>query len=123
MGSRTVGVQRQYTGTAGRIENAQVAVYLTYAAGPRTDASPLATTPEHSETICYASTWMQQACCNIDGALSCQNGPRSTAVGPRSARLPGGSAAADNSNVQVHQVGNPVQFRHYAGLSHFGYEL
>ncbi len=31
-GSRTVGVQRQYTGTAGRIENSQVAVYLTYAA-------------------------------------------------------------------------------------------
>jgi SRSO17 transposase len=30
-GSRTVGVQRQYTGTAGRVENAQVAVYLTYA--------------------------------------------------------------------------------------------
>jgi SRSO17 transposase len=29
-GSHTVGVQRQYTGTAGRIENAQVAVYLTY---------------------------------------------------------------------------------------------
>ncbi len=27
-GVRTVGVQRQYTGTAGRIENAQVAVYL-----------------------------------------------------------------------------------------------
>ena len=27
-GSHTVGVQRQYTGTAGRIENAQVAVYL-----------------------------------------------------------------------------------------------
>ena len=31
-GERSVGVQRQYTGTAGRIENAQVAVYLTYAA-------------------------------------------------------------------------------------------
>ena len=30
-GSHTVGVQRQYTGTAGRTENAQVAVYLTYA--------------------------------------------------------------------------------------------
>jgi SRSO17 transposase len=30
-GVSTVGVQRQYTGTAGRIENAQVAVYLTYA--------------------------------------------------------------------------------------------
>ena len=32
-GDLTVGVQRQYTGTAGRIENAQVAVYLTYATG------------------------------------------------------------------------------------------
>jgi SRSO17 transposase len=31
-GCRTVGVQRQYTGTAGRIENSQVAVYLTYSA-------------------------------------------------------------------------------------------
>jgi len=31
-GVHTVGVQRQYTGTAGRIENSQVAVYLTYAA-------------------------------------------------------------------------------------------
>ncbi len=30
-GSNTVGVQRQYTGTAGRIENAQVAVFATYA--------------------------------------------------------------------------------------------
>jgi SRSO17 transposase len=30
-GSRTVGVQRQYSGTAGRTENCQVAVYLAYA--------------------------------------------------------------------------------------------
>jgi SRSO17 transposase len=30
-GTATAGVQRQYTGTAGRIENAQVAVYLTCA--------------------------------------------------------------------------------------------
>jgi SRSO17 transposase len=30
-GQLTVGTQRQYTGTAGRIENAQVAVYLAYA--------------------------------------------------------------------------------------------
>ncbi len=34
-GTHTVGVQRQYTGTAGRIENAQVAVYLVYAGLPR----------------------------------------------------------------------------------------
>jgi SRSO17 transposase len=32
-GHATVGVQRQYTGTAGQIENSQVAVYLTYATG------------------------------------------------------------------------------------------
>ena len=30
-GAGTVGVQRQYSGTAGRVENAQVAVYLVYA--------------------------------------------------------------------------------------------
>ncbi len=30
-GTCTAGVQRQYTGTAGRVENSQVAVYLTYA--------------------------------------------------------------------------------------------
>lgn len=30
-GTHTVGVQRQYTGTAGRIENSQVAVYLVFA--------------------------------------------------------------------------------------------
>jgi hypothetical protein len=30
-GAHTVGVQRQYTSTAGRVENAQVAVYLVYA--------------------------------------------------------------------------------------------
>ena len=31
-GAATAGVQRQYTGTAGRIENSQVAVYLSYSA-------------------------------------------------------------------------------------------
>jgi len=30
-GSHTVGVQRQYTGTASKVDNAQVAVYLAYA--------------------------------------------------------------------------------------------
>ncbi|MFI5952842.1 IS701 family transposase [Cryptosporangium sp. NPDC051539] len=38
-GTHTAGVQRQYTGTAGRIENAQVAVYLTYA-GTSTTGAP-----------------------------------------------------------------------------------
>jgi SRSO17 transposase len=35
-GTATVGTQRQYTGTAGRTENAQVAVYLAYAAAAGT---------------------------------------------------------------------------------------
>ena len=35
-GSHTVGVQRQDTGTAGKIDNAQVAVYLAYAPRPGT---------------------------------------------------------------------------------------
>lgn len=33
-GTATVAVQRQYTGTAGRIENSQVAVFLAYATLP-----------------------------------------------------------------------------------------
>jgi SRSO17 transposase len=44
-GVRTVGVQRQYTGTAGRIENAQVAVYLTYASAGDTDRREQAGVP------------------------------------------------------------------------------
>ena len=30
-GSKSVGVQRQYSGTVGRIENCQIGVFLTYA--------------------------------------------------------------------------------------------
>ena len=37
-GTATAGVQRQYTGTAGRVENAQVAVYLAYAGTGRARA-------------------------------------------------------------------------------------
>ncbi|WP_324614641.1 IS701 family transposase [Streptomyces sp. NRRL WC-3618] len=32
-GTKTAGVQRQYTGTAGRVENAQVSVHLSYGSG------------------------------------------------------------------------------------------
>jgi SRSO17 transposase len=58
----TVGVQRQYTGTAGRIENAQVAVYLVYSAAhghaavdralyvPRSWTTPTAAGPPASPT-------------------------------------------------------------------------
>ena len=33
-GNQSVGVQRQYSGTAGRIENCRIGVFLTYAAAP-----------------------------------------------------------------------------------------
>jgi SRSO17 transposase len=46
-GACTVGVQRQYTGTAGRIENAQVAVYLTCAAREGTRSSTGRCTFQH----------------------------------------------------------------------------
>jgi len=32
MKTKSVGVKRQYSGTAGRIENCQIGVFLTYAA-------------------------------------------------------------------------------------------
>ncbi|GAA1035826.1 hypothetical protein GCM10009566_01090 [Streptomyces murinus] len=38
-GTHTVAVQRQYTGTAGRIENSQIAVFLV-CAGERGHAAP-----------------------------------------------------------------------------------
>ena len=39
-GRRSAGVQRQYTGTAGKITNCQVGVFLAYA-GPRSGARVL----------------------------------------------------------------------------------
>ena len=42
--SHSVGLQRQYTSTAGRIENSQVAVYLSYA----TDAGHAPSSPSRS---------------------------------------------------------------------------
>lgn len=39
-GTETVGTRRQYTGTAGRVENAQVAVYLTGTAARRPGCPP-----------------------------------------------------------------------------------
>jgi SRSO17 transposase len=32
-GTKSVGVKRQYSGTAGRIENCQIGVFLAYASG------------------------------------------------------------------------------------------
>ena len=43
-GTATAGVQRQYTGTAGRIENAQVAVYISYTSRPATRRSTASST-------------------------------------------------------------------------------
>jgi SRSO17 transposase len=56
-GTQTVGVQRQYTGTAGRVENAQVAVYLVYA----TDAGHAVVDRE----MCLPRSW-------TDGPARCR---------------------------------------------------
>jgi SRSO17 transposase len=45
-GVRSAGVQRQYSGTAGRTENCQIGVFLAYATGRRRTASaPISTPP------------------------------------------------------------------------------
>ena len=46
-------MQRQYTGTAGRIENAQIAVYLTY--------TWMAPGPSRSQIACSAAGSVQEA--------------------------------------------------------------
>jgi SRSO17 transposase len=44
-GRHSVGVQRQYTGTAGRIENAQASVFLAYAKQWQQTGRTVASTP------------------------------------------------------------------------------
>ena len=39
-GNKSVGVQRQYSGTAGRIENCQIGVFLTYASAQGRTLNP-----------------------------------------------------------------------------------
>jgi SRSO17 transposase len=46
-GTKSVGVKRQYSGTAGRIENCQIGVFLTYAA-------PEGTCSWTANSICHA---------------------------------------------------------------------
>lgn len=71
--TRSAGVQRQYTGTAGRIENAQVAVYLTYAA-PRGHALV-------DRELYLPESWTSEAercqAAGIPRALSSRPSPRS----------------------------------------------
>jgi SRSO17 transposase len=49
-GDLTVGTQRHYTGTAGRIENAQVAVYLAYTTAGRRSSTGRSTCPRRGPT-------------------------------------------------------------------------
>ena len=44
-GDKSVGVQRQYSGTAGRIENCQIGVFLAYAVSQGQDAAGPGTVP------------------------------------------------------------------------------
>jgi hypothetical protein len=55
-GTHTVRVQRQYTGTAGKVDNAQVAVYLAYATRPGTGSST-------GNCTCPSSGWPTGGAC------------------------------------------------------------
>ncbi len=89
-GMHSVGVQRQYTGTAGRIENAQVAVYLTYAA-PRghalIDRAPVCATllGRGSRSLRWRRNPLRQAMFRDQTrTCPCAAGPRCRREGPRS---------------------------------------
>jgi SRSO17 transposase len=74
-GTATVGVQRQYTGTAGRIKNAQVAVYLVYA----TDAGHGVIDRElylPRAWTCNPERWRRPACPTMCGLRPSQPWPR-----------------------------------------------
>lgn len=68
-GSASVGTQRQYTGTAGRIENAQVAVFLAYAS-------------EHGYTLIDRKIYLPR-CWTDDPARCAAAGYPSTRGSPR----------------------------------------
>lgn len=87
-GTATVGVQRQYTGTAGRIENSQVAVYLALRAGrPRRcrcryfpsrrygpvclGPPPDAEFPRASQTVVIVPRKGSRAVCGRDDTMRC----------------------------------------------------
>ena len=75
-GTATVGVQRQYTGTAGRIENAQVAVYLTYASAKGHALMDRALYLPRCWTAATAIAWPQRACPGTSGSRPSPPWPR-----------------------------------------------
>ena len=88
-GTRSAGVARQYSGTAGRIENCQIGVFLTYAtAAGRTSWTGSCTCPRHgprtgpgarrpASVLMWGSrpnrNW-RWSCCNGPGTTGCRRG-------------------------------------------------
>jgi SRSO17 transposase len=56
-GTASVGVKRQYTGTAGRIDNAQVAVYVGLKHETSSCMSPSVKASSSSSGSCITSRW------------------------------------------------------------------
>jgi SRSO17 transposase len=95
-GRHSVGVQRQYTGTAGRIENAQVGVFLTYAS-------------RHGHTLIDRRVYLPESWTGDRGRLQQAGVPDDIAFATRSqlaenmiraaleARVPARWAAADEA--------------------------
>ena len=55
-GTRSAGVARQYSGTAGRIENSQIGVFLTYAY--KLDGDTLSLTQQRNQHGPFATPFM-----------------------------------------------------------------
>ncbi|CUM36431.1 transposase [Streptomyces venezuelae] len=99
-GTATVGVQRQYTGTAGRIENSQVAVYLVYSAAcghaaiDRALYIPRSWTDDLGrQSALYKH--VARSCCHLRTALESGRRPRGVLDRGRRHRLRLGARAAE----------------------------
>ena len=61
-GEKSVGVQRQYSGTAGRIENCQIGVFLAYASARVSRAAAKRTTGLSTFSEKVPTNWAEQNC-------------------------------------------------------------
>lgn len=112
-GAATPGVQRQYTGTAGRIENARVAVYLSYASPHEELREQLCATTgtaasrpltRSSRSWADASSGQNRVSELARGAGDRASGEQKTKTRPPVGGLPGGGPARVLPS-QVYDVG------------------
>ena len=112
-GSHTVGVQRHYTGTAGRIENAQVAVFATYA----TDRGHTLIDRELYLPQCWSEDPDRRAAAGVPDDVEFATKPQLAArmiTRAAQARVPAGWVAAD----EVYGVNTALHGQATIGITH-----